>query len=138
LQYQRNGSAVEVAVISGEEILLILRAEDPWKGCWGLPGGFVEFGEHPDDAAVRECLEETGYKPMLSTLCGCYMETVEDDHRQILIYKGYATKSLRTEISTPEEIEEVGWFKLSQLPTNVVPGFHQRMVFITKGFYMVR
>lgn len=31
-----------------------------WKGQWTLPGGGVDFGEHPDDAMVREVMEETG------------------------------------------------------------------------------
>jgi len=31
-------------------------------GMWTLPGGKVEFGEHPDNAVVREVLEETGLK----------------------------------------------------------------------------
>ncbi len=31
-----------------------------FTGCWTLPGGFVDYGEHPREAAVREALEELG------------------------------------------------------------------------------
>jgi 8-oxo-dGTP diphosphatase len=32
----------------------------PLEGCWTLPGGGVDHGEHPDDAVIRELAEETG------------------------------------------------------------------------------
>jgi 8-oxo-dGTP diphosphatase len=42
-------------------LLMHQRGTDgPEPGSWGLPGGHVNFGEDPADAAVRECLEETG------------------------------------------------------------------------------
>lgn len=44
-----------------DKFLLVQRGEDPGKGLWGLPGGFVELGETIALALVREILEETGY-----------------------------------------------------------------------------
>ena len=42
----------------GLEVLLIRRGEEPWKGCWAFPGGFVDYGEDPETAVVRELAEE--------------------------------------------------------------------------------
>ena len=41
-------------------VLLIKRGNYPYKNCWALPGGFIDSTELIEDAAVRECAEETG------------------------------------------------------------------------------
>ena len=52
--------AADSAVRRGDEVLLIQRKYPPMKGAWAFPGGFVDQGENPIDAAVRELKEETG------------------------------------------------------------------------------
>ena len=41
-------------------LLVRLNEQTTSPGYWTLPGGGIDFGEHPRDAVVRECLEETG------------------------------------------------------------------------------
>jgi ADP-ribose pyrophosphatase YjhB (NUDIX family) len=52
--------AAAVLVEDGEQVLLVRRVNEPYRGLWTLPAGFVNGGEDPAAAAERECLEETG------------------------------------------------------------------------------
>lgn len=52
-------AASAIVVVDGR-ILLIQRANEPQAGRWTVPGGRVEPGESPAQAAAREVLEETG------------------------------------------------------------------------------
>ena len=47
---------------SRSEVLMAKVSRGFFTGCWTLPGGFVDYGEHPREAAVREALEELGVK----------------------------------------------------------------------------
>jgi 8-oxo-dGTP diphosphatase len=51
---------VSIVVEQGGRLLLIQRGVEPGLGKWALPSGFIELEESPEEAAVRECKEETG------------------------------------------------------------------------------
>lgn len=53
-------AAVGIVCLRGEEVLLIKRGAPPLAGQWSIPGGRIEWGERPADAALRELKEETG------------------------------------------------------------------------------
>lgn len=59
-------------------IVLIERANDPFRGKLALPGGFVEIGETVETAAVREAREETGLEVKLDRLVGVYSDPRRD------------------------------------------------------------
>jgi 8-oxo-dGTP diphosphatase len=54
------------------KVALVLRGENPGKGLWGLPAGFMEIDETVEQAALRECLEETGLQVELGDLLGVW------------------------------------------------------------------
>lgn len=88
-EYFHNvATAAGIIVDVDGRILLLERARDPRRGRLALPGGFVEPGERAEDAALRECREETGWAP----------ETLEflASYPNLYLYRGipYATCDL--------------------------------------------
>lgn len=63
-EYPRPALTCDTVVFAGpsraRKVLLVLRGADPFEGCWALPGGFVDEGERPVEAARRELAEESG------------------------------------------------------------------------------
>lgn len=100
-------------------VLLIHRADD---GTWGLPGGGVEPGESWSQAAVRECLEETGWRVRITGLFGVYSDPKTQSHiysngRRVQFLGVVFRAELMERVGDPgEESSEVGFFQLDDLP----------------------
>src|ERR1700737_4987912 len=63
--YPRPAVTVDVVIVTREgrpRVLLIRRKNEPFRGMWAIPGGFVDMDESLEDAARRELREETGVR----------------------------------------------------------------------------
>ncbi|MEE3083644.1 MAG: NUDIX hydrolase [Candidatus Thermoplasmatota archaeon] len=84
MEYQNPALAVDAAVRCNDTVLLIQRGNEPWKGAWALPGGFVEYGEDPHDAVLRELEEETGLKGTIIRLLDARGNPERDPRKHIV------------------------------------------------------
>jgi 8-oxo-dGTP pyrophosphatase MutT (NUDIX family) len=67
-----------VSVDAESRILLCrLSFDEVEAGAWTLPGGGVEFGEHPDEAVLRELTEEAGLTGRIDGLLGIFSRVYE-------------------------------------------------------------
>lgn len=76
-QIPGNITSVGALVLRGESALVVRLTYGPTKGMYSLPGGWQDVGEHIDDAATREVLEETGVETRTVGLIGLRTRTVE-------------------------------------------------------------
>ncbi len=72
------GLTVDLVILYKGGIVLIKRLNAPYKDHWALPGGFVEYGEKVENAAIREAKEETGLDVELIKLIGVYSDPKRD------------------------------------------------------------
>lgn len=61
--FRNPKSCVTAVIIRGNKLLVLKRNEDPYKGSWDLPGGYVSEGETPEAAMLREVQEELSVRP---------------------------------------------------------------------------
>ena len=103
------------------EILLVRRGNDPFKGCWALPGGFMEMDETIEHCAVRELEEETGlHIPEQDLkLIGVYSAPGRDPRGRTVTAAYAVSGKWKAESGKPvagDDAAEVRWWPLNALP----------------------
>jgi ADP-ribose pyrophosphatase YjhB (NUDIX family) len=68
IHFENPRVAAAALVERDGKVLLVRRVNEPARGLWTLPAGFVDAGEDPRRAAERECAEETGLEVRVSRL----------------------------------------------------------------------
>jgi len=98
-------------VISDGEgrILLIRRKNEPFRGAFALPGGFVEIGETVQAACRREVLEETGIKIGALRLIGVYSEPRRDPRGHTVSVAFMASVPPATRPQAGSDAEDAQW-----------------------------
>ena len=99
----------------GLSVLLIERANEPYKGCWALPGGFLEMEEDGEACAIRELKEETGLHLEHMTQIGAFTE-VERDPRGRTISITYYAFVEKAEVKGADDAAQAKWFPVDSVP----------------------
>ncbi len=74
---------IEIKRHDGKEGIILIRRKNPPYG-WALPGGFVDYGESLEDAAVREAREETSLDVILKFQLHTYSAPGRDPRRHTI------------------------------------------------------
>jgi 8-oxo-dGTP pyrophosphatase MutT (NUDIX family) len=100
------------AILDGDKLFLTRRVDN---GEWCLPGGGIEPGERPAEAAEREVLEETGLIVRATALLGVYSDpdlvlVGHDGSRVQIVGILFRAEVIDGTAGPSDEVTEVGWF----------------------------
>lgn len=112
-RYRNPFPTVDIIIRNGDRVLLIERRNEP--SGWALPGGFVDYGETLETAAVREAHEETGLELDDLRQFHAYSDPARDprQHNISVVFTAHG-------IGTPkagDDAKNVCWFPLDALPS---------------------
>ncbi|MGH8104625.1 MAG: NUDIX domain-containing protein [bacterium] len=117
-----------VILTENNEVVLVRRKNEPFKGQWALPGGFVEYGERVEDAMRREVAEETWLSVEILRLIGVYSDPKRDP-RGHTITLGYLCKIVGGKLGAGDDAAEAAAFPLP-LASNLRLAFdHSQILF---------
>ena len=106
--------AAAILIEQDGRVLLVRRVNEPFRGLWTLPAGFVDADEDPRRAAERECLEETGLvvraTAVLDVIAGREHPRGADF---VIVYSG---ELLSGTLQAGDDADESGWFQRDNLP----------------------
>ena len=116
IHFQDPKVGAGVLIQQDGSILLGRRGIDPGKGLWCFPSGFVEIDETPEQAAIRECKEETGLEVEVTSLFGVYPFVSRMKGAGILIlYRGHICGGT---LAARDDLTEVSFFAPDMVPSD--------------------
>ncbi len=99
------------------QVLLIQRAKYPFERCWAVPGGFVNEGEAPLEAARREMAEETGLADLAMNQFHTFGKPGRDPRGWVVTVAHWTVvRTDRVHLQAGDDAAAARWFPLNDLP----------------------
>ena len=97
-------------------VLLIQRGNEPYKGYWAFPGGFLNMDENAEQCALRELKEETGLTLNNIKEFATYSDVDRDPRERVISIAFYALTK-KAEVKGGDDAAKAEWFALDEVPS---------------------
>lgn len=118
-KYPRPAVTADCVVITKEDspkVLLIQRGDEPFKGCWAFPGGFMNMDETTEECAIRELEEETGLKLTDIIQIGAYSQVDRDPRGRTITVAYLAIVDSPSTVKGNDDAAKAEWKSIYLLP----------------------
>ena len=109
-----------------EQVVMAKVKRGHFVGAWTLPGGYLDYSEHPEDGAIRESLEELGIQIQLDDFAPVISQNIFSDEGINFVSFTYLCKVKRNSLSfkpKEDEIAEVAWYDIDEAISHSVSWF---------------
>jgi len=130
VHYLNPAPAAGAIVFDKGCLLMVRRAHPPYIGKWTIPAGFMEWGESPEETAVRELKEETNLDVQLEGLFHVYSGSDDPRTRAILVL--YFANMTGGDLRPDDDASEAVFFSLDNLPTEDEIAFESHRMAVKK------
>lgn len=113
---RRNPIPTVDIIIRYKNGIILIKRKNPPEG-WALPGGFVDYGETLEHAAIREAKEETGLDVKLIRQFHTYSTPDRDPRFHTISTVFIATAKGKAKAG--DDAKDIGIFKKEELPDNI-------------------
>ncbi|MFA7684004.1 MAG: NUDIX hydrolase [Syntrophales bacterium] len=117
IRYKNPLPTVDIIIEIPEKGIVLIDRKNPPYG-WAIPGGFVDYGESLEEAAMREALEETGLRVELKRQMHTYSDPLRDP-RHHTITTVFIARANGVPVAG-DDAQEAGIFKERDLPATIV------------------
>ena len=109
---------------------MIERGPDPavWEGMWAFPGGFVDYGEDPEDAVLRELQEETGIEGENPRVLHILGAPGRDPRKHCIGLFYLVDADIDTEPKGADDAVSAAWVPIDELTKDTVAADHLDIV----------
>jgi ADP-ribose pyrophosphatase YjhB (NUDIX family) len=114
--YRNPFPTADIIIEQRKGMVLILRRNEPRQ--WAIPGGYCDYGESLEQAAVREAREETGLRVELIEQFYTYSDPRRDP-RQHTITTVYIARAIGGVLQAQDDAQEIGVFSEADLPARL-------------------
>ena len=118
-KYPRPAVTADCVVMTLEtraRVLLIERGNEPYKGHWAIPGGFLNMDETTEQCAIRELEEETGLRIDKVHQIGAYSKVDRDPRGRTISVAYLAIIEEPLEARGQDDAAKAKWFYIDDLP----------------------
>jgi 8-oxo-dGTP diphosphatase len=126
-RFYNNPKANVTAILrKGDQVLMVRRSNEPGKGKYDFPGGFINFGEAPEAALVREMQEELSITPKAYELLSVHtVEYLPEVSACVIIYQ---CTDWDGDIVMLEEGDSLRWQPISELSDDMFPWVYEGLL----------
>jgi len=115
--FRSPATGAAAVVVRGREVLLVQRGIEPYRGHWGFPAGYQDYGESAAEAAVRETREETGLEIRIERILDV-LYTRDDPRKQANLIV-FLARAVAGDLRAADDADDARFFPLDACPEDI-------------------